>query len=212
MPTDHTVLQVLDVWVATKYLGQDVGSLAFLRAMAPVRLFDIPWEQVLCKHLLPFFSLKDLFHLRGLCTEFRDLIDCHFSLAFTVNTTQCSATFSQIAFSVLTRRNCCLKELVLCNARDWLSDETLIPVLQNNPSLEKVDLSNCLSLSNASLYSVGAQCRKMRILSFRGCVWVSGAGLISLIANKLPLEHVDLCGCWDLNDDDIITLAMECPQ
>lgn len=178
--------------------------------MATKRLFDIPWEQVLCKHLLPYFSLKELFQLRGVCQEFRDLVDCHFSLAFTVNTSQYSATFSTVAFDVLTRRNGCLKELVLCNARDWLSDDALVCVLQNNPNLLKIVLSNCLGISNASLYTIGACCRQVYSLSLRSCVWVSGSGLISLIANCLPLEYLDLCGCWDLCDEDIINLVMQC--
>ncbi|XP_076459700.1 uncharacterized protein LOC143292903 [Babylonia areolata] len=178
--------------------------------MAAISLFDIPWEQVLCKHFLPYFSLKELFQLRGISPEFRDLIDCHFSLAFTINTSQYHASFSRVAFDVLTRRNGCLKELVLCNARDWLSDDSLICVLQNNPSLQKIILSNCLGISNTSLYTIGAFCRQVCFLSLRSCVWVTGSGLISLISNNLPLEHVDLCGCWDLCDEDVINLVMQC--
>ncbi|KAL8600092.1 hypothetical protein ACOMHN_051638 [Nucella lapillus] len=173
-------------------------------------LFDIPWEQVLCKHLLPHFSLKELFRMRGVCRQLRDLVDCHFSLAFTVSTSQYSAIFSTVAFDVLTRRNGCLKELVLCNARDWLTDDALVCVLQNNPNLVKIVLSNCLRISNASLYTIGACCRQVNSVSLRNCVWVSGSGLISLIANCLPLEHVDLCGCWDLSDEDVINLVMQC--
>ena len=181
-------------------------------AVSSLRLLDLPWEQVLCKHLLPCLPLKDLFRLRCVSQEFRNLVDCHFSLAFTVNTTLCAVTFSRIAFDVLTRRNCCLKELVLCNSRDWLSDEALIAVLQSNNNLRSVNLSNCLSLSNSALYTVGAHCPNLRVLCLRGCVWVSSSGLLSLITNSLPIEHIDLCGCWDLNDDDIINLAMHCRE
>jgi hypothetical protein len=173
-------------------------------------LFDIPWEQVLCKHFLPYLTLQELFKLRGICKQFHDLVDCYFSLAFKVNTTSFSATFSKRAFEILTRNNFCLKELVLCNSRDWLSDETLVPLLQGNPGLRKVDLSNCTALSNSSLYTIGAHCPQLNSLTLRGCVWVSHDGLVSLITNRLPLQYVDLSGCWDLADDDIIHLVTYC--
>ncbi|KAK7113188.1 F-box/LRR-repeat protein 15-like [Littorina saxatilis] len=179
-------------------------------ATAPIRLFDVPWEQVLCKHFLPFFLLKEVFQLRGVCSEFRDLVDCYFSLNFTVNTTSCSFDFSRNGFRVLTSRNFHLKELILCNARDWLSDGVLIAVLQNNPSLHTVDLSHCLNISDASVYALGANCHQVKHLSLRGCVWLSRQGLLSLMTNRLQLEHVDLSGCWDLSDDDIINLTADC--
>lgn len=173
-------------------------------------MFDIPWEQVLCKHFLPYLTLKELFLLRGLCRQFRDLVDCHFSLAFRINTSLCSATFSSQAFDVLTRNNLCLKELVVCNSKDWLSDALLVPLLQSNPGLVKVDLSNCYTISNSSLYTIGAHCWQLTSLSIRGCVWASRDGLLSVMSNRLPLQYVDLSGCWDVSDDDVISLVTHC--
>lgn len=175
-----------------------------------VCLFDIPWEQVLCKHLLPCLTLKELFQLRGLSRQFRDLVDCHFSLAFSVNTSLFSATFSSQAFEVLTRNNCCMKELIICSSKDWLTDAVLVPLLQANPGLSKIDISNCTTLSNSTLYTIGAHCRRVTTLNLRGCVWVSRDGLLSVISNRLPLQYVDLSGCWDISDDDIINLVTHC--
>ena len=180
--------------------------------MEHITLFSIPWEQVLCKHLLPFFSLKELFILRIVDKQFLQLVHCYFSLVFRINTAPFSSQLSSKAFDILTRNNFSLKELVLCNSRDWLCDGTLVPVLQNNNGLTTIDISHCQALSNASLYTVGAHCRKVKKLIIRGCVWASGAGLISLVSNQLPLEHMDLSGCWDLTDEDVITLTKHSPK
>ncbi|KAK7506732.1 hypothetical protein BaRGS_00002207 [Batillaria attramentaria] len=180
------------------------------RDRVTVTLLDIPWEQVLCRHVLPSLSLQTLFRLRSVSRQFRDLVDVHFSLLFTISTVSCADTFSSRAFGVLSGRNFCVKELILRNAKDWLTDASLLPVVQNNGLLHAIDLSNCRSISNASLYAIGVNCHQLRWLSLQKCVWVSSAGMLSLIVNEQPLEHVDLSGCWDLDDEAISQLVQYC--
>lgn len=175
-----------------------------------VTLLDIPWEQVLCRHVLPHLSFQELFRLRSVSRQFCELIDVHFSLLFTITTAKYSDTFSATAFSILSGRNFCVKELVLSNAKDWLTDDSLLPVVQNNPLLRTVDLTNCLGISNASLYAIGVNCRNLRWLSLRKCVWVSPAGMLSLITNEQPLEYIDLSGCWNLDDEAVSQLVQYC--
>lgn len=175
-----------------------------------VSIFDIPWQEVLCRHVLSHLNLPTLFSLRLVSQKFCSLVDLHFSLVFTINTSTYADCFSSAAFTVLTSRNSFLKKMILCNSKDWLSDVSLLPVIQNNPLLDTIDLANCLSISNASLYTIGAYCHKLRWLSLRGCVWVTSDGMLPLIANQQPLEYVDLSGCWNLDDEAIIQLVQYC--
>ncbi|XP_076460121.1 uncharacterized protein LOC143293096 [Babylonia areolata] len=178
-----------------------------------MQLTDVMWEQVLCKHLLPYLSLKELFQLRGVSLEFRELVDFYFSHTFTVCIDKtCSAYFSSVAFEVLTKRNFCLKELTLDTAGTWLSDEALTVVLQNNPNLHTVDLSRCCFLTDVGVGAVGEHCVKLRRFSLVQCPQVTGRGLQSFIDNSACVEYINLSGCSGLTEDDLVNLATHCKE
>ncbi|KAL8586827.1 hypothetical protein ACOMHN_052703 [Nucella lapillus] len=178
-----------------------------------LRLTDIVWDQVLCKHLLPHFTLKELFQLRGVSCDFRDLVDFYFTYTFTVHIDKTfSSKFSAVAFEVLAHRNCCLKELIVNSAGEWLSAEALTTVLKNNPNLHTVDLSRCCFITDSGVSAIGKHCLKIRKLSLEQCQQVTGKGLQSFIDNSACFEYLNLSGCSALTEDDIVKLVTHCKE
>ncbi|XP_041363918.1 F-box/LRR-repeat protein 15-like [Gigantopelta aegis] len=175
-----------------------------------VTYLSLPWEHVIYRYVMPCLSLKEIFQQRLVCRQFKELVDRYFQLTFLVDISRVPGRMTALAFSIMVDNNRCLRYLTLHNAKDWLCDQLLLPVFENNPHLQKLDLTNCSSLTETSLNAVAVQCPRLRILVLRNCHWVSPTG-ISMVTVCLPdLEHLDLTGCWDLQDKAIISLVMQC--
>ena len=174
-------------------------------------LLDLPWDTVLCCHILPYLSIKDRFRMRAVSSACRDLVQLHFELSFSINTSRFRDNFSAQAFEMMSRNCCCLKVLSLRGAKSWLTNDLLLPVIANNPRLETVDLTGCLSLSGASVCSIGVRCQNLKYLSVRDCVWLVKDNLFTFFSQQRPLEYLDLTGCWNLDDDIIVSLVTSHP-
>ncbi|KAI8797203.1 F-box/LRR-repeat protein 15 [Biomphalaria glabrata] len=177
-----------------------------------ISLLDLPWEQVLCNYLLPYLSIKDLFRLRLVSTGFRDLIQTHFGLQFHVNTCSLGDHFSSKAFQIMTRNNIYLRSLCVRGAKSWLNSETILPIISSNPHLEKIDLTGCSALSGPVIYSIGVNCKYLKHLCLKDCVWLVGDNFLSFMNTPLCLEFLDLSGCWNLDDNLIVQLVQFTPS
>ncbi|XP_046325923.1 F-box/LRR-repeat protein 15-like [Haliotis rufescens] len=177
-------------------------------ADGPVTFFSLPWEHVICRHLFPFLSVKEVFQLRVISTQFRDIVDTFFRTTFTLDLSRVAARVTSEAFVLMSHNNLCLKKLTLINSKDWLSDTVLKPVLLNNPYLLKVDLTNCSNLTNLCVNVLAVNCHALQLLVLRDCHWVSKEALTGLLVNCRELEHVDLTGCWNLDDEVISQLIV----
>ncbi|GFO16035.1 F-box/lrr-repeat protein 15-like [Plakobranchus ocellatus] len=175
-------------------------------------ILDLPWEQVLCSHILPYLNTKDLFRLRSVSRGFQSLVQTHFRLQFHVNTNSLGDHFSPEAFCTLTGDSTCLRTLCLRGAKSWLTSEILLPVIAANSRLEKVDLTNCLALSGAVVYSLGVNCKNLRHLCLENCVWLVLDNFLSFMLEKGKLEFLDLSGCWNLDDDLLVQLVQFTPR
>ena len=171
---------------------------------------SLPWEHVIYRYVMPCLSLKEIFQQRLVCRQFKEMVDRYFTLTFVIDISRVPGRMTATAFSIMVDNNRCLRYLTLRNAKDWLSDQLILPVFENNPHLQKVDLTNCSSLTEASLTAVAIQCPHLQILILRDCHWVSPVGLSMVTLCLTGLEHLDLTGCWDLKDEAIISLVMEC--
>ena len=177
-----------------------------------ISLLDLPWEQVLCSHVLPFLSTKDLFHFRAASRGCQALVQTHFHLQFHVNTNSLGDRFTPDAFRTMTRDSACLRTLCLRGAKSWLTSDILLPVIASNSRLEKIDLTGCLALSGAVVYSIGINCKGLRHLCLENCVGLVLDNFLSFMQDRSCLEFLDLSGCWNLDDDLVVQLVPFMPR
>jgi len=174
-------------------------------------LLDLPWDTVSSYHILPYLNIKELFFLRAVSKSCLELVQTHFSLSFSINTSIYKDSFHQDAFRIVSQDTHCLKAMMLRNAKSWLNNELLLPVIADNPRLEKLDLTGCISLTGASVYSIGVRCKQLKHLSLRDCVWLVRDNFLPFVSNPRNLEYLDMTGCWNIDDDLVVNMAAAHP-
>lgn len=175
--------------------------------MEMFEFLNLPWEQVLCNHILTYLTFPDLFKLRCVSKGCKELVETHFNRQFHVNTTHLGDNCTASAFVIITKDCTHLKTLILRGAKSWLTNDVFLPVVTSNPLLEKIDLTGCIALSGCTAYAIGANCPNLKHLSLRNCVWLSRDNLMSFIFNKRTIEYIDLSGCWNLDDETVVNLV-----
>ncbi|KAJ8318076.1 hypothetical protein KUTeg_003167 [Tegillarca granosa] len=175
-------------------------------------LLDLPWEDVLFRHILPSLPLQTQFLMRGVSHGFLDLITEYFTNAKSVNICRVAFRMTPPAFKILTKNNFSLQSLVLRNAKDWISNDLLTPVLSRSKKLQKLDLTNCLSVGNPCIQVAAVNCHNLKVLLLRECHWISKEAITVIALHCKELEQLDITGCWEVNDEAVILLAMQCKK
>ena len=177
-----------------------------------VSLLQMPWQDILYRHVFSYLSMRELFVLRAAGPLGYQCIQEYFTCCQCVDVTRLGAKFNQNTFHIITCNNCSLRRLVLRNANNWLSDKVLVPVLAANRKLVSLDLTNCTSITHAAMETVAISCKCLEELLLRDCHWLSPESVVLLATNCTLLQHVDMTGCWEVNDDALVVLVMYCSQ
>lgn len=174
--------------------------------------WELPWQDVWFELILSRLSVKELFQLRAVCQHSNELVKEYFKYRFVVDLSSVGAKFNKGAFLALTEDMQSLRELVLKNTKDWLTDDVLMPLLGNNPQMRRVDLTGCNNISNLALQVMASHCPELRELCLCNCHWVSQEGITSVATQCRKLEKLNLTGCWDIGDDTVIALVLFCQK
>lgn len=177
-----------------------------------VTIFDLPWTDVVFQHIFTLLPVQTLFHLRRVCSTFQQMVREYFSIAKRINIARIGGKVTAEAFHILTDESTNLVHVNLRNSKDWLKDSRLIPVIKNNSRLQSLDLTNCISISNATIQVVASFCKELKSLTLRDCVWLSPEGVMALGLHCMQLEQIDLSGCWNVDDESIIVLVKGCTR
>ena len=175
-------------------------------------LFDLPWHDVIFPHLFTYLPIQTIFKLRAVSQTGYDLVRDYFSVAKVINIARIAGKLNSCAFQTITRDNTNLVHLNLRNAKDWLTDSVLCPVLKENHKIQSLDLTNCITISNSTLQILSMKCPHVQTLILRDCHWLSVEGLSTIALNLDQLEKIDITGCWNVNDESIILLVMNCKK
>uniref|UniRef100_A0A1B6GMC0 F-box/LRR-repeat protein 15-like leucin rich repeat domain-containing protein n=1 Tax=Cuerna arida TaxID=1464854 RepID=A0A1B6GMC0_9HEMI len=162
---------------------------------------DLYWEDILYTKVLPLLSIKDLFSMRRVSTRYKLLIDSYFSRMKVLNLSPFSQVFNGAALQVL-RQHCTHLHVVMMANCNWLTDDLLIPLLENNVSITKLILNNCSRLSSICLQPVMINCKNLKILSLANCKWMTIGCLHALTLHQHSLEGVDFSGCSLIDNGD----------
>ncbi|KAH8377526.1 hypothetical protein KR093_005803 [Drosophila rubida] len=167
-------------------------------------LFDISWEDVLIPHMCSLLTLKDLFNLRS-CSRnalrFAEAaLERRQELQFSGNNT----SNIEHAFKVLAR--CCrrLEQLHLARCT-WLTDELLLPLLNNNKQrLSAVNLNECVNITALSLQPIIVQCKELRVLKLSKCQWLTTGAVDALTLHQSKLVEFDISHCGAIGERCLI--------
>ncbi|XP_038061628.1 F-box/LRR-repeat protein 15-like [Patiria miniata] len=174
-----------------------------------INLIDLPWEDVLISRILPHLSIIDIFRLRSMSKDFCDLIQTYFQHQKVLDWSSVASRASVDAFKIATSDAENLQKLVVTSCKSWMTDATLVPLIQRNPRLRNIDLSKC---PNLSINMIAGMCPELRTVLLRECCWVSSSMIECLTMKCKNLERIDLTGCWELTDDTIYMLASLQPK
>ncbi|KAK6857794.1 hypothetical protein PG995_005493 [Apiospora arundinis] len=111
-----------------------------------------------------------------------------------------------------------VERLTLTNCKD-LSDDGLIALVKNNPNLLALDISQDSKVNNeiskiteASIFAIADNCRKLQGLNVSGCKNISNESMIALAENCRYIKRLKLNDCDQLNDSAILAFANNCPN
>ncbi|KAK8124040.1 SCF E3 ubiquitin ligase complex F-box protein grrA [Apiospora kogelbergensis] len=111
-----------------------------------------------------------------------------------------------------------VERLTLTNCKD-LSDDGLIALVKNNPNLLALDISQDSKVNNevskiteASIFAIADNCRKLQGLNVSGCKNISNESMIALAESCKYIKRLKLNDCDQLNDSAILAFANNCPN
>ncbi|KAL2077951.1 hypothetical protein ACEWY4_025636 [Coilia grayii] len=174
------------------------------------QLLDLPWEDILVTNVFCYLPLRHLLILQRVSKQFRSLIQVYLANCRTFDLSQVGAHVPKEAFCSILSDNKVLQNLSVQNCSDWITDRELLPVIGQNPHLQRVDMRSCCGLSRHSLVAVSLSCLRLQHLGLAHCEWVDSLSLRSLADHCGDLRSVDLTACRQLKDEAIGYLARHC--
>ncbi|XP_072165440.1 uncharacterized protein [Diadema setosum] len=166
----------------------------------------LPWEDVLVARILPHLDITDLFRLRLVSRGFRDVVAIHFAESHHIDLSHVGPSFTADAFQVmaLDARNLLTLSVPCC--KKWITDDLILPVIENNPHLRKINISENSSLSTEVVRTIGVNCHDLRCLMLAECQQITSTSVEGIAMNCEQLEQLDLTGCWNMDDDTMNTV------
>uniref|UniRef100_A0A1B6HQE3 F-box/LRR-repeat protein 15-like leucin rich repeat domain-containing protein n=1 Tax=Homalodisca liturata TaxID=320908 RepID=A0A1B6HQE3_9HEMI len=113
---------------------------------------------------------------------------------------------------LVVQQHCTSLQVVMMANCDWLTDDLLVPLLQNNDSITKLILNNCLNLSSICLQPAMIKSKNLKTLNLANCHWMTIGCLHALTLHQHGLEEVDFSGCNLISRDSLNNFLMLSPK
>lgn len=110
----------------------------------------------------------------------------------------------------LLKNSCHLISLITKNC--VINDECVLTLTNHCKSLEMLDITNCIDITDISIHSIIKNTIKLKSLNIHGCVNISTDSIIKLLQNNNDLIIVDTKYCKNMTNECIIALANHCNQ
>ncbi|XP_068202471.1 F-box/LRR-repeat protein 15 isoform X3 [Palaemon carinicauda] len=203
------------------------------REKEPLKLTDLPWDDVIFRHIFPKLSAADLCRLRRVCQEFLEL---HIQyMASCTHLDLSKSTMTNEVFQKSAVVNC--KKLTSLYLADlpWLTrggwqvitlhlaglqkidaracwdadDETLKNFFLKFRGLKEVRLSKVGTVSDNSLYFLAHSCQELEVLDVSHCWLVSEDGIKQVVEYCKRLKVLNVEGCRDLSETYLCSLQVK---
>ena len=137
-------------------------------------LTELPAQDVLFPLVFSRLSPSDLFQVRGCSSELHSLVTSYFSLSRHLDLGY-NKRINEEAFKIITTSRY-IRDLRLAGLK-FLTDDLLRPLLQNNPQIVSLDISDCHHLTAGILQTLSVLSYQLERLVLRDCHWVTREAL-----------------------------------
>lgn len=175
-----------------------------------MNLWELPWEDVIFLHILPLLDIRALLNMSITCQDFRHMIQDYFKQIKIFSIETYGPKISSAALDTLLGKLESCQSLNLRGCRSSLTDQILHEALPKNKTLQSIDLSDCITITNHALQTLAVSCTKLSYLSLSGCVWASPPAVSNIVLHCRHITHLDLSGCWGMTDDTVVAISLSC--
>ena len=176
-------------------------------------LLNLPWEDVICKKILGYLTIKEVYRLKCTCKDFTEITELYMkyfcrNLDFTVVGGE--KKFNSVIFLLICRDKTNILQLNCKNCKEWLRDEHLT-LLNNNSHMTDLCITECYGISDLTFVSISENLPGLKNLDLSYCRELSDEALIQIGKGLHQLLSLDVSGCWKVNDSSIETVAINNP-
>ncbi|XP_042232028.1 F-box/LRR-repeat protein 15-like isoform X2 [Homarus americanus] len=193
----------------------------------PLQLSDLPWDDVIFRHIFPLLKVADLCHLQGVSKDFQQLYIDYMCSCEKLDFSECTMTNSSLQKVTELCQNLRWFSVAWC---PWVKDPPLIALFKKNSRLIHVDLCGCEGLNGLSLQSqlrhintascwdindrtLGEffhKCNKLRVIELNKMELITDTILHYLATNCPHLEHLNVASCWYITDKGLKKVVEYC--
>ncbi|XP_042232029.1 F-box/LRR-repeat protein 15-like isoform X3 [Homarus americanus] len=164
----------------------------------PLQLSDLPWDDVIFRHIFPLLKVADLCHLQGVSKDFQQLYIDYMCSCEKLDFSECTMTNSSLQKVTELCQNLRWFSVAWC---PWVKDPPLIALFKKNSRLIHVDLCGCEGLNGLSLQVLVVNCKNLQTLLVGNCGnWFSMGCWQVITQHQSQLRHINTASCWDIND------------
>lgn len=91
-----------------------------------------------------------------------------------------------------------------------ISDNIIIAMTKNNPSLKYLNLSGCWNITDVSLNYISTKCLSLEVLDLSATFNIHDEGIINIIKQCKSLHTINLQLCSEITDESIIEISKYC--
>ncbi|KAJ2904416.1 putative scf e3 ubiquitin ligase complex f-box protein grra [Zalerion maritima] len=112
--------------------------------------------------------------------------------------------------SIMPFQGCSRIERLTLTKCKKLTDNGLIPLIQKNPNLLALDISEDADVTEATIYALAQSCRKIQGLNVSSCKEISNPSMVALANNCKYLKRLKLNDCNKMEDATVMAFATNC--
>lgn len=159
-----------------------------------------PYEDVL-KHLLNYLSFEDVFKLRGMCLNMRDIItEVKPPKLRSIDLSPYFRSLNDRSVIAIAKLCGGFIERINLHASYQLTDRSIEKLAKFSLNLTHLNLSDVWELSDASINALSRYCPSLAHVDLSNCRKITNEGLLGLLESCLKLSVLSLSYCKNLSN------------
>ena len=180
-----------------------------------MNLLQLPWEDVICKNILPFMSLTYVYRLKRVSKTTGKIVTMYLKKYLTCMDFDLVYKHKEIPnelFWEILRENENVISLKFDYCNNFIREKELCSAICKNPRMKRLNFQGTSIVSSQIFQCVGENLHDLQYINLAYCKKL-GTKEISLIGkNCHALRSVNINGCISIEDNAIITIVENNPM